>query len=316
MQIRIDLPLDRVAAPGRALTALRAQGLLFCAIGTVVAGVSAASGMAPACGGTTGLLLAALIVLPGVAHGALDTVFAKELMGVSGQRGWIGFALAYLGAALLVLLAWQQAPTWCLAGFLLLSALHFSGDPQAPASFLARLLYGGTLMVLPALPHGGEMARLFGFLVTPQDAAALAGMLHVMGRPWLLATLLAAAWQVRTDWLNSLEMAVATLVALVAPPLLAFTVFFCAMHSPRHMLRTWHYAGAGPVARLGRAALLPMLGTFVLGAAGAYCLRTQPLEAGLMQLLFIGLAALTVPHMTLVERARWSGWVKPRAATP
>jgi len=90
------------------------------------------------------------------------------------------------------------------------------------------------------------------------------------------------------------------------------------MHSARHIVRTWHYvgAGAGQAARLGRAALLPTFGTLVLGAAVAYCWRAQPLEAGLIQWLFVGLAALTVPHMALVEPVRWRGWVRRRARAP
>ena len=113
-------------------------------------------------------------------------------------------------------------------------------------------------------------------------------------------------------------MAVAAALALLAPPLLGFAVFFCAMHSARHIVRTWHYVGAGlgQAARLGRAALLPTLGTLALGATVAYCWRTQPLEAGLIQWLFVGLAALTVPHMALVEPVRWHGWVRGRARTP
>ncbi|MFT5644621.1 MAG: Brp/Blh family beta-carotene 15,15'-monooxygenase [Janthinobacterium sp.] len=305
------------------MTALRAQGLLFCAIAAVIAGMAATAGatLALASDGTAALLLlAALILLLGVPHGALDTVFAEELhdvRGMFGRRGWFAFALTYLGAALLVIMAWQIAPQLSLTGFLLLSALHFSGDPAPGTGFMARLLYGGAMIVLPALLHASEIARLFAFLVEPLAAAALAGALHHLSGPWLLATALTAVRQQRTHWLTGLEMAAAAALAVLAPPLLAFTVFFCTMHSARHIVRTWHYAGAAreTAARLGRAALLPMLGTLTLGAAGAYWLRTQSLEAGLMQWLFIGLAALTVPHMALVEQVRWSGWVNRRRRT-
>lgn len=295
------------------MTLLRAQGLLFCVIGGGVA-AGAAAGVALALDGAAVLLLlAALIFLLGVPHGALDPLFAEALYGVHGVRGWAGFVLAYLGAALLVVLLWRYAPPLFLAGFLILSALHFSGDPAPGTRPAARLLYGGAVIVLPALFHEGEMAGLFAFLVTPPAAAAQAGVLHQMSGPWLLATALTAAWQVRSNWLSGLEMAVMAALALMAPPLLGFAVFFCTMHSARHMVRTWHYVGAdaGAAARLGRAALLPMLGTLVLGAAAAFCWRAQPLEAALMQWLFVGLAALTVPHMALVEQARWRDWGRP-----
>ncbi|WP_332877249.1 Brp/Blh family beta-carotene 15,15'-dioxygenase [Massilia sp. S19_KUP03_FR1] len=297
------------------MTALRAQGLSFCAIGFAVAAVAAA-GFAPAPDGAAVLfLMAALILLLGVPHGALDPVFAEELYGVRGMRGWCGFVLAYLGTALLVVLLWQYVPQLFLASFLMLSALHFSGDPARGTGVTARLLFGGAVIVLPALLHEGEMARLFACLVMPQAARAQASVLHQLSGPWLLATALTVVWQARSDWLSGLEMAATAALALLAPPLLGFAVFFCAMHSARHIVRTWHYvgAGAGPAARLGRTALLPMLGTLLLGAAAAYCWRAQPLEAGLIRWLFIGLAALTVPHMALVEPVRWSGWVRRRA---
>lgn len=301
------------------MTALRIQGLLFCAIaaGVAAAGVAAGDALALAFDGATGLLvLATLILLLGVPHGALDIVFAEELYGMHGLRRWCGFTLAYLSAVLLVVMIWQTMPLLFLVGFLLLSALHFSGDPAPGTRFVARLLYGGTMIVLPALLHESEMARLFSFLVAPQAATMLASFLHEISWPWLLTTALAAAWQTRTHSLTGLEMAAAAALALLTPPLLAFTVFFCTMHGARHIVRTWHYAGAGSAARLGRAALLPMLGTLILGGAAAYYLRTSPLEAGLMQLVFVGLAALTVPHMALVEQVRWSGWVRRDAPPP
>jgi hypothetical protein len=53
-----------------------------------------------------------------------------------------------------------------------------------------------------------------------------------------------------------------------------------------------------------------MAGVMVSSAAAWYFLRETPLEARVVQIIFVGLAALTVPHMILVERVRISGWAR------
>lgn len=92
------------------------------------------------------------------------------------------------------------------------------------------------------------------------------------------------------------------------PPLVAFATFFCAMHSPRHIPRTARYASDVPKRVLWAAGLVPML--LVLGLVAAVWSRfgNVPVEDRLVRIMFIGLAALTVPHMVLVERVRLSGW--------
>jgi hypothetical protein len=61
-----------------------------------------------------------------------------------------------------------------------------------------------------------------------------------------------------------------------------------------------------------RIAAWPMLLT-VAGVAIAWWLSEgKPLDMRLVQVLFVSLAALTVPHMMVVERVRLTGWVMGR----
>jgi Brp/Blh family beta-carotene 15,15'-monooxygenase len=114
----------------------------------------------------------------------------------------------------------------------------------------------------------------------------------------------------RSDLLGSLEIGATALLAVVAPPLVSFTLFFCGMHSARHILRTIDYSGRASTRVLLLAALLPMIGVLAFSAIAWHFLKETPLEARVVQIIFVGLAALTVPHMILVERVRISGWTK------
>jgi beta-carotene 15,15'-dioxygenase len=259
------------------------------------------------------ILLAALIVILGIPHGALDTLFARRLYGIQTLWGWLGFSAIYLLLAGLVVGLWLLAPAGFLIGFLVISAVHFSGDPAAGTPQISRLLYAGTVLIFPSFFYAPEMSQLFGHLVGRDAARVVSAGLGWLAWPWCVAVSLAVFERLRRDWLTALEITAVSLLALLTPPLVAFTVFFCGMHSARHILRTAEYSGRSEIRLLAAAALLPMLAVLLASAVAWYFLRDTALDARVVQIVFVGLAALTVPHMALVERVRFSGWLKGAA---
>jgi Brp/Blh family beta-carotene 15,15'-monooxygenase len=113
-----------------------------------------------------------------------------------------------------------------------------------------------------------------------------------------------------------LDIGSVILLAVAAPPLLAFTLYFCGMHSARHILRTIDYSGTFSRPLLALSALLPMIGVLVIAVVGWEFLKGKSLDERIVQVVFVGLAALTVPHMALVERVRLSGWIKGGVKPP
>ncbi len=259
------------------------------------------------------IVVATLIVVLGVPHGALDTIFARQLYGIHTRGGWLRFAAIYTLLAAAVVGLWLLQPTCFLLGFLFISTVHFSGDPAAGTPWPARALYGGAVIVLPTLLHAGEITRLFALLVGMDAAALVTPWLRLLAWPWLIGLALAAVLRLPRDWLTPLEMVAVAVLAVLAPPLVSFVVFFCAMHSARHILRTIDYSGRSSPGLILVAALLPMLGVVAASSAAWHFLGSTPLDARIIQLVFVGLAALTVPHMALVERVRLSGWVQGAA---
>ena len=256
--------------------------------------------------------LSPLILLLGVPHGALDTVFVRQLARIESVAGWSLFTIGYLLAAASVVALWWISPGLFLTTFLLISVLHFSGAPPGPTPALFRALYGGPVIFCPLTLHAVEVSQLFAALAGESAAQTTVAALQWAAWPWVAAIGIAAIAGAKQDVARSIELVSLTALLTIAPPLIGFTIFFCGRHSARHVLRTRDYSSAGTLRHLLRVAGWPMLAT-VVGVAIAWWLSDgKPLEMRLTQLLFVGLAALTVPHMIVVERVRFTGWLKGR----
>lgn len=282
--------------------ALRTQGRVFCGLALALV-IASASGfnLEPR---HELLAMGALVLLLGMPHGAFDVVIARQLFVVADFKRWALFWLGYAGLSAAVFALWVVAPKIFLCAFLIVSAWHFGGDPEAGVSRLRRVLYGGAVIVLPALFHAAELQRLLGLVAGPASAAFVVPVLSQLAIPWLTATTLACALQGRTSHHAACESAALAALALVASPLAAFSVYFCAMHSPRHILRTLASLPAAEVRSAVALALWPTLAVLVTAVLFGFLATDLPVEERVMQLVFVGLAALTLPHMVLLERAR------------
>lgn len=247
-------------------------------------------------------LLLASVVLLGLPHGALDGVLLRNSRYWPQRNGPASFLLGYVLLAALVVILWWQFPVPALALFLAISAVHFSGDFQ-PAPVWARLPGGALIILLPIAFHPDEVAGLFAAISGPQ-AMSLAEMLALP--PAFMALLLAAAFIPargrRTA--TAVELLVLATLAWVAPPLVYFAIYFCCLHSLRHFQRSWHKTPTASRPRLWKEAAIYTLLSILGGvAAGIWLFQRASVEVVVLEVVFIGLAALTVPHMLIIALA-------------
>ncbi|MDZ7710228.1 MAG: Brp/Blh family beta-carotene 15,15'-dioxygenase [Roseovarius sp.] len=248
------------------------------------------------------LMLAPLVAVLGLPHGALDLPIAEALWPLTGWRRKLLFTAAYLGLAGAVIAIWLLAPGAALAMFLGYSALHFSDD-WSQAWPALRWSGGATTIGAPALLHHGEVEAIFAVLA-PQivaavvaDVAALVGVLAFAG--FVLSCLLSR--QARGAAVP--EQVILWITAGALPPLMYFVVYFCALHSVRHFTATmrviadWRRAMAVAVTL---SAIVTLAAVMVLLYGSTSQLVDQSEQ--IIRIVFIGLAALTVPHMILVDR--------------
>ncbi len=273
------------------------------------------------------VLLATLVAVLGLPHGAVDHWQGRELLANRLGLGWpVAFGAGYVAATALVVLAWMAWPPLLLAGFLLLAAGHFGSEdvaarPAIPhAGPLGRnadiALRGSLPVLLPICFHPNETAGLFAALMPGTPADALAPILATMAlmSPLYFAAL--AVWIMVTitkgESITGAEIAVHTAAFAVLPPLLAFSAYFCLWHSPRHSLMVIANAGdtslSAGLRRFVRGALL-LTGLTIAGGVLAWTILQRPFSGteATLQVVFIGLAALTVPHVLLPLLLRYKG---------
>jgi len=89
-------------------------------------------------------------------------------------------------------------------------------------------------------------------------------------------------------------------LAFVAEPLVYFALYFCALHSLRHLAGLFREAPASEQGRLWRMTFVYTVATVVLAGVLLALWSHLPIDTLILQLVFIGLAAVTVPHMMLM----------------
>jgi Brp/Blh family beta-carotene 15,15'-monooxygenase len=244
-----------------------------------------------------------MVLLVGFPHGAADGVLAVNLA----RRGTIGLGAFFTLYGVITLSAaafWLWLPVLSLIGFLLLSVFHFGtldsgNDRLVGRRTLRTLVHGSTLICIIPWAHEREVTEIFGLLIGSEVV-------------WLVQILAAAAlaWAIGVVWLGLAfgpagqraagELIVVAAVLIILPPLWGFALYFCTVHSWRHMNAiVATLAPFGPAAF--RLVALLTLVSFLLVIAGALVLPAVDIDSGVIRATFISLAALTVPHFLLID---------------
>lgn len=240
-------------------------------------------------------VLAVVVALLGLPHGALDPMVAQQVF--PRMRRPV-FYLLYLVTMALVLAVWSITPDAALVAFLLIAAFHFGSDLDQETHIATRACYGLAVVCLPSAFHGGSVTLIYREL-----GAGLAMEIVTVSR-WIA---LAASALLIVDALRSLrnaprksaECLLLLLSGCLMPSLLFFSCYFGLLHSPRHLLETAASLGIQTMRQLIAVALPITLITVGLGVCAWLPLRNLPHEQRIEQVIFIGLAVLTVPHMVL-----------------
>lgn len=239
----------------------------------------------------------AIAVLFGMPHGALDLPRARIELGLTRRGPLALFFVVYLGLVAACIALWWWQPRLALATFLAYSAWHFAGDWRFDDR-LAAWAGGLTTIGAPTLCHSDRVTEILRQITGGADVSFIVAATALAGVAGL--ALFAKRCLHQRDR-ASLELALLWVLALSLPPLAFLAVYYGALHALRQT--DCVLANLGNTRRRAlREAVLSSLAVVAVGALAAtlliVILDTSP-NAALLQAVFVGLAALTVPHMLL-----------------
>ena len=246
------------------------------------------------------MLAAVAIVLAGIPHGTLDVEIAAAHFGQKGITGKIRIIGGYLFCAAFMVLLWILLPELALISFLIISIVHFSRDWRGGVDPFLAMMVGWALVALPALASPDDVAMIFAALTGNDNGAVIAALLGAASVPATLGTLVFAYWAFRHDDKQSaLEVLACIVAALFLPPLVAFAIFFCGLHSPRHMADALRETG--DLSPLKKAVIICAVFALSLGLGVLMFLYQGdvPADMGIIRTAFILISTLTVPHFIL-----------------
>src|SRR6056300_923154 len=233
-----------------------------------------------------------LILLIGVTHGSLDHLKGKKLLHHYNIGNTLYFYITYILIASLIIILWLIFPAQLLIIFLIVAAYHFGKEDT---QFL--------------VPYTNYVNQLL--LIDNENFYTLLGKLEEL-KIFLIAVSLGTLASLYL-FLKNYEISKITifidyisiiLVNFYFSPLIAFTVYFCFLHSIRHIVNLIFELDEDDFlngAKLFIIKSIPLtVLTGLLALLSLYFINFKVIfDDAIIKVIFIGLASLTFPHILL-----------------
>ena len=247
-----------------------------------------------------------LISIIGISHGALDNFKGKKLFNYYGIKNHNLFYIIYILIAFTVIFCWVLFPFVSLCLFLLVAAHHFGREDSSHEQIenskfidFYFLLKGSAIILAPLYFHENEVLQIFnilGVVIGDFNNSLVLGLLILSGLSCVLIT--------KKFYMSILDFLTICIINYFLDPFIAFTIYFCFLHSVRHSLslikeldNVQFKKGFGLF--LKKALPLTFI-TALIFITSVYLLNNiYTLDQSILKVIFIGLASLTFPHILL-----------------
>ncbi len=257
-----------------------------------------------------------LILSIGISHGAMDNYKANKLLEIYKKKNKSIFFIIYISISVMIILLWSLYPSVTLLMFLIIASYHFGREDT---SFLHQnnyyvdqalyLIKGSLIVFAPLFFHIDETIEIFETLLISDNI-----LIYIKKEHWIINVCLGFCIFGYLYFVNKnkyedfevlfLDMLSILILNYVFNPLIAFTIYFCFLHSIRHIISISHELN-GDNFNLGLKAFVKKALPLTIITAVLYLLATvflskfYGLNDVIIKVIFIGLASLTFPHILL-----------------
>ena len=247
-----------------------------------------------------------LIATIGVSHGSLDNFKGNKLLKILKIKNKFLFYLIYIFVSLAVIGSWLIFPLLTLAIFLIVAAYHFGKEDSVFGKVnkfkllnLLLFLKGSLIILAPLYFHHYETIQIFEILGVKLIQYNISLIIILMS-----LSLISNFFINKNILLSLLDSFTVIILNMNFEPLLAFTVYFCFLHSIRHSLSLVQDINSknlkkGLISFLKKAFPLTIVTAFGFVIAVFLLNEYYLLDLAILKVVFIGLASLTFPHILL-----------------
>jgi beta-carotene 15,15'-dioxygenase len=260
-----------------------------------------------------------LIATLGVSHGAYDHLKGKKFLEILKVENIFSFYFAYILLAFLVIFLWMYLNVFMFIVFLIVASFHFGKEDcnayivkKNSLVFFLYFLKGSLIIFAPLLFHFTDTIEIFKSLYLTEER--FVNTLIFFNNNYIILTFVILSlfcnFLIFVNYVHGtgafIESIIILLINFLFSPLVAFTIYFCFIHSIRHIISL--------ILEYEKEDL------YLLNGLKKFCIRAWPLTSitaiiflvsvyiltnyyilddAILKVIFIGLASLTFPHILL-----------------
>tara|TARA_B100001173_G_scaffold270073_1_gene247296 strand:- start:288 stop:1121 length:834 start_codon:yes stop_codon:yes gene_type:complete len=254
-----------------------------------------------------------LILILGISHGALDNIKGKKLLKLLGYTSAVSFYLAYILISFLIIIFWLIFPNIVLFLFLIVAAYHFGKEDTVftlkRKFFISECLFflkGSSVILTPLLLQRNATNEIFNILNFNVFEASIFSdqfLIILLCFSFLSSLYISYKKDINLKGIMIMDFLSLIILNFFLTPILAFTLYFCFLHSIRHSITLIFELDKsfklGLKKFINRAIPLTFITGLIFLFAIYFLNNFYKLDEAIYKVIFIGLASLTFPHILL-----------------